>query len=53
MSAADLFDWHTRPGALERLTPPWDPVKVLQRTGPLEEGTRVVLSVPLGIGAAS
>jgi len=48
VSAADLFDWHTRPGALERLTPPWDPVKVLQRTGPLEEGTRIVLSVPLG-----
>jgi uncharacterized protein (TIGR01777 family) len=48
VSAADLFEWHTRPGALERLTPPWDPVRVLQRTGPLEEGTRVVLSVPLG-----
>lgn len=48
VSATDLFEWHTRPGALERLTPPWDPVKVLQRTGPLEEGTRVVLSVPLG-----
>ncbi len=48
VSASDLFEWHTRPGALERLTPPWDPVKVLQRTGPLEEGTRVVLSVPLG-----
>jgi uncharacterized protein (TIGR01777 family) len=48
VSASDLFEWHTRPCALERLTPPWDPVKVLQRTGPLEEGTRVVLSVPLG-----
>jgi uncharacterized protein (TIGR01777 family) len=48
VSTADLFEWHTRPGALERLTPPWDAVKVLQRTGPLEEGTRVVLSVPFG-----
>src|SRR5689334_12073020 len=48
VSAADVFEWHTRPGALERLTPPWDPVKVLQRTGPLEEGTRIVLSVPFG-----
>jgi len=46
--AADLFEWHTRPGALERLTPPWDPVRILRRTGPLEEGTRVVMSVPVG-----
>jgi uncharacterized protein (TIGR01777 family) len=48
VSAADLFEWHTRPGALERLTPPWDRVRILRRTGPLEEGTRVVMSVPLG-----
>lgn len=48
VSPSDLFEWHTRPGALERLTPPWDAVKVLQRTGPLEEGTRIVLSVPFG-----
>jgi uncharacterized protein (TIGR01777 family) len=46
--AADLFEWHTRPGSLERLTPPWDPVRILRRTGPLEEGTRVVMSVPFG-----
>ena len=29
--AAVLFDWHTRPGAFERLNPPWDPVTVLSR----------------------
>ena len=24
-----VFDWHARPGALERLTPPWRPVRVV------------------------
>ena len=23
-----VFDWHERPGALERLTPPWGEVEV-------------------------
>jgi uncharacterized protein (TIGR01777 family) len=38
------FAWHARPGALERLTPPWERVDVLQRA-PLAPGTRVVLRV--------
>jgi uncharacterized protein (TIGR01777 family) len=45
---AALWAWHTRPGALERLTPPWDRVRVVGRTGGLEEGARVTLSVPVG-----
>lgn len=48
VSAQELFDWHARPGALERLTPPWDAVRVVERTGTLEPGARVVLSVPMG-----
>ena len=43
-----LWAWHTRPGALERLLPPWDPVRVVARTGGLATGTRVTLSVPFG-----
>ena len=43
-----LWAWHTRPGALERLMPPWDPVRVVARTGGLENGTRVTLAVPFG-----
>jgi uncharacterized protein (TIGR01777 family) len=42
------FDWHARPGALERLTPPWNNVRVLERHGGIENGGRVVLSMPLG-----
>jgi uncharacterized protein (TIGR01777 family) len=46
--APDLFEWHARPGALERLTPPWEPVRVVEGAGGLEEGRRVTLSVPFG-----
>jgi uncharacterized protein (TIGR01777 family) len=46
---ASLWTWHIRPGALERLTPPWDPVRVLARSGDLGEGTRVTLHVPVGL----
>jgi uncharacterized protein (TIGR01777 family) len=43
-----LWAWHTRPGAIERLMPPWDPVRVVARTGGIENGTRVTLMVPFG-----
>ena len=29
--AEEVFRWHARPGALERLTPPWEPVEVIER----------------------
>lgn len=45
--AADAYAWHERPGALERLLPPWDRVEVLERHGNLARG-RVVLEVPVG-----
>lgn len=40
-----LWQWHERPGAFERLTPPWDDVRVIERTGGLTDGSRVVLDV--------
>ncbi len=43
-----LWAWHTRPGALERLLPPWDRVRVVSRTGGIADGSRVTLSVPFG-----
>ncbi|MEO5821211.1 MAG: TIGR01777 family oxidoreductase [Vicinamibacteraceae bacterium] len=43
-----LWAWHTRPGALERLLPPWDGARVVSRTGGIANGTRVTLSVPFG-----
>ena len=47
-SAAEAFAWHERPGALERLTPPWERVRVLDRRGGIEDGSEVVLEVRKG-----
>jgi uncharacterized protein (TIGR01777 family) len=48
-SAERAFAWHERPGALERLTPPFAPVRVLARSGEgIRPGARVVLRIPLG-----
>ena len=44
----DVWQWHTRPGAFERLTPPWENVRLLERTGGIENGARVVLEVKVG-----
>jgi uncharacterized protein len=46
--ASDLFEWHARRGALERLPPPWEGVRVVDGAGGVEEGNRVTLSVPFG-----
>lgn len=44
--ASEAYLWHARPGAFERLSPPWDPPVVESRTGGIEdEGARVVLRV--------
>ena len=36
----DVFQWHARPGAIERLSPPWDPLKVMMRSGGIEKGPK-------------
>lgn len=40
--------WHARPGAFERLNPPWDPAEVVERVGGLEVGARTVVKVRVG-----
>jgi uncharacterized protein len=44
----EVFDWHERPGALERLTPPWGEVEVLHRSGGIRDGGRVGLRIRRG-----
>ncbi|MBI3667916.1 MAG: TIGR01777 family protein [Acidobacteria bacterium] len=46
--AGEVFAWHTWPGVIERLTPPWERVKVLERTGGIENGARVALRMKAG-----
>jgi len=43
-----VFKWHSRPGAIERLSPPWDPLKVLSRSGGIEKGAQVTLAMKTG-----
>ncbi len=44
----ELFRWHARPGAIERLSPPWDPLQVISRNGGIEEGAEVRLRLKMG-----
>ncbi|WP_412063359.1 TIGR01777 family oxidoreductase [Rubrivirga sp. IMCC45206] len=47
--AADLFRWHARPGAFQRLSPPWQPVSLVSHEG-IRDGDRAVIR--LGVGPA-
>lgn len=43
-----VFAWHEEPGAVERLTPPWEKVEMIERAESLRVGTRVIFSVFMG-----
>lgn len=47
-SREQVFAWHTRPGALQRVLPPWVPMSVAQESGSLADGTAVV-ELPGGV----
>jgi uncharacterized protein len=47
-SAESVFEWHTRTGAFERLTAPTETVRILERSGGIENQGRVVLAVRAG-----
>ncbi len=45
---ADVFKYHARLGAIERYSPPWDPIKVISRTGGIEKNAEVVIRMKAG-----
>ena len=45
---ATVFAWHERPGALERLTPPWGEVEVVRRSGGIRDGGEVEMRIRRG-----
>lgn len=47
---ADLFAWHERAGAFERLVAPWQDVRVVERRGGIRDGDVTVLSLKIGPG---
>jgi len=46
--AEDVFQWHARPGALERLSPPWDPIEVVEQHGGINKDATVLLKMKAG-----
>lgn len=50
VSASEAFAWHERAGAFERLSPPWQSVRILERRGGIRDGARVTLDLGAPIG---
>jgi len=46
--ASEVYAWHARPGAFERLNPPWEPAEVVVRGHGIDNGSRMVLRVSAG-----
>jgi uncharacterized protein (TIGR01777 family) len=44
----DVFAWHARPGAFQRLSPPWSPMRLISEATSLEDG-RATLALPGGL----
>ena len=44
----EVFAWHSRPGAITRLLPPWQPVRVTQEATSVRDG-QAVLTLPGGL----
>lgn len=47
-TAHELYEWHRRPGALERLIPPWENTAVIHRSGGIDPGGKAVLRLHAG-----
>src|SRR5580704_7726428 len=44
----EVFAWHSRPGAITRLMPPWQPVRVARESPSVRDG-EAVLALPAGL----
>ncbi|OBJ02893.1 TIGR01777 family oxidoreductase [Mycobacterium sp. 1465703.0] len=44
----DVFEWYARPGAFARLSPPWQPMRLIREADSLRDG-RAVLALPGGL----
>ena len=44
----ELFAYHARPGAFERLAPPWQKLDIIEQTGGMQDGGRVVFDAHFG-----
>jgi uncharacterized protein (TIGR01777 family) len=46
--ASLLFQWHARPGAFQRLAPPWEDLDVVRAPASITDGSRAIFRVPAG-----
>jgi uncharacterized protein (TIGR01777 family) len=47
-SAETVFRWHTRPGALQRLMPPWHHIRKLEKKGSIRDGDEISFHLQRG-----
>lgn len=47
-SAEKVFRWHAEPDALPRLSPPWEPVELIEPAPGIRDGDRGALRVRMG-----
>ncbi|XZE19979.1 TIGR01777 family oxidoreductase [Pirellulaceae bacterium SH449] len=47
-SQQSVFNYHCRPGAIDRLIPPWERVRLVKRSTSLEVGAEVILRQSIG-----
>lgn len=48
VSAEELGRWHFRAGAIHRLIPPWETIKVVREAAPLVDGARAEIRIQKG-----
>lgn len=48
VSAEELLAWHSRPGAFERLLPPWENIEIIRPVAALTGGAEAELAVRIG-----
>jgi uncharacterized protein (TIGR01777 family) len=48
ISSNELFAWHIREGAFERLNPPWQQFKVIERKGNIQNNGTVKIKMKIG-----
>jgi len=48
VAANELYAWHARRGAFERLAPPWQRLRVVERSGGIADGDRLVMEYRMG-----
>lgn len=44
----DLYAWHARPGAFERLVPPWENISVVRSDNAITDGSELVMRIHKG-----